>query len=334
MAGIRYRNQRHAASPAEWKGRCSEPSGAECMSSDISVWIDIWLIHLRTKETWPSTVEREEECYLGIFGYVGYGNCFTFNVKCPNNNEGYDYSMAFVWMLLHVNISQSGLRILTDFAYSAGAICVHWGHWHKKSPLVCIGHGKMLTWVLIDNCPVTLRLVFQITACNLGYGLSYSDVDLSYPRVYSHSFCMLECVTVLVRLVPEVALTIWHPQTRIKLENISFISYLVFHHSLRIRLKDDILDEKKQDKKEICAEASAEASSPSSTSAHTEGAGSVSDETLVAAEPVSNGGHVKEKTAAIVGRINNLVTSDLSSIEDSFRVVEIREYLIRRCFSI
>lgn len=94
------------------------------------------------------------------------------------------------------------------------------------------------------------------------------------------------------------------------------------------------MDEKKQDKKEFCAEASAEASSASSTSAHTEGAESVSDETLVETEPVSNGGHAKEKTGAIAGRINNLVTSDLSSIEDSFRVVEIREHLIRRCFSI
>lgn len=141
---------------------------------------------------------------------------------------------------------------------------------------------------------------------------------------------MLEWVLFVVKHVTEVVLIFWHPQTRIKLENISFISYLVFHHSLRIRLKDDILDEKKKDEKEISAEASAEASSPSSSatgiSAHADETESVSDETLVVAEPESEGGHVKERTGAIVGRINNLVTSDLSSVEDSFRAVEIREH--------
>lgn len=92
------------------------------------------------------------------------------------------------------------------------------------------------------------------------------------------------------------------------------------------------MDEKdeKKDKKISSSETSTHASStPAATdvdSVHGDGAESVSGESTATSEPVPEGGHVKEKTGALVGKINNLVTTDLSIIEDSYRVVEIRSY--------
>lgn len=92
------------------------------------------------------------------------------------------------------------------------------------------------------------------------------------------------------------------------------------------------MDEKdeKKDKNISSSETSTHASStPVATdveSVHRDGAESVSGESIATSEPVPEGGHVKEKTGALVGKINNLVTTDLSIIEDSYRVVEIRSY--------
>ena len=112
----------------------------------------------------------------------------------------------------------------------------------------------------------------------------------------------------------------------------SFVSYLVFHHSVRIRLKSDALDEKKDDKKtgkDRSGGTSTQASTtPAATDAESiqgEGSESVSSGPTISTEPAPEGGHVKEKTGALVGKINNLVTSDLATIEDSYRVVDVCE---------
>lgn len=131
-------------------------------------------------------------------------------------------------------------------------------------------------------------------------------------------------------------LTIWNPQTRIQVENASFISYLIFHHSVRIRIKSNVFDEKaeEKDKEDSSGEISTHASSiPDATeveSIHEDVSELISDESGASpSEPVPEGGHVKEKTGAMVGKINNLVTTDLSIVGLAYRAVDLRGLCVR-----
>lgn len=131
-------------------------------------------------------------------------------------------------------------------------------------------------------------------------------------------------------------LTIWSLQTRIQVENASFISYLIFHHSLRIRIKSNVFDEKaeEKDKKDSSGSTSTHASStPDATdveSVHEDVSELISDESGASpSEPVPEGGHVNEKTGAMVGKINNLVTTDLSIVGLAYRAVDLRGLCVR-----
>ncbi|KAH8108771.1 hypothetical protein DFH11DRAFT_1057276 [Phellopilus nigrolimitatus] len=108
----------------------------------------------------------------------------------------------------------------------------------------------------------------------------------------------------------------------------SVFTYLIFHHSLRIRLKNDALDEKSKGKEKDAkknADISTQASATPATT-YTETTAGEEDAvptTAVAsdAEPVPDGGHSKEKTSHLLGKINNLITTDLAAVSDSYLIV-------------
>lgn len=112
------------------------------------------------------------------------------------------------------------------------------------------------------------------------------------------------------------------------------ITQLVYHHSVRIRLKDDILEEKKgkEDKKKTDDKLSGTGTpgsvTPSTTdveSAHDDEAESATSESTITPEPTPQHEDARERTGAIVGKINNLVTMDLTNINSSYQILEIRE---------
>ena len=100
------------------------------------------------------------------------------------------------------------------------------------------------------------------------------------------------------------------------------MSYLVFHHSIRIRLKSDSLDEKKDEKAPV---ADTSTSTPSIPSAESGGEDESEDELT------SKGSRLKEKTGALMGKINNLVTTDATTLQSSWQLVETRESPIVSC---
>ena len=96
----------------------------------------------------------------------------------------------------------------------------------------------------------------------------------------------------------------------------------MFYHSIRIRLRSD----EKEDKKAV--EAATGASTPSATDAESAGASeseSVAGGAAGRDETTPEGGHLKEKTGALVGKINNLVTTDATTLQDSWLLIETRE---------
>lgn len=110
----------------------------------------------------------------------------------------------------------------------------------------------------------------------------------------------------------------------------SLISYLVFHHSLRIRLKGDVSSdtEKKSGSDEMSREVSVVSAITDEESEHGDDAEPESvandEEPSDTSDPTPEYGHAKEKTSALVGKINNLLTTDLLTIEHSYRILEIR----------
>lgn len=89
------------------------------------------------------------------------------------------------------------------------------------------------------------------------------------------------------------------------------------------------MDEKEEEmdkSDESCEPSTAVSTDPGATNAesvHNDNADSV------ATSAVPEGGHAREKTGALVGKINNLVTTDLLTIEHSYRIVEIRSFTTR-----
>lgn len=89
------------------------------------------------------------------------------------------------------------------------------------------------------------------------------------------------------------------------------------------------MDEKEEEMNksdESCEPSTAVSTDPDATNA--ESVHNDSDDS-VATSAVPEGGHAREKTGALVGKINNLVTTDLLTIEHSYRIVEIRSFTTR-----
>lgn len=126
-------------------------------------------------------------------------------------------------------------------------------------------------------------------------------------------------------------------QSRVIVENQSVLTYLVFHHSLRIRLKSDALDPDAKNDKTKDKLKSTDESTTSSTPATADVDSAVSGETTEAdsdtsasaadATPAPKGGHSQEKTGHIVGKINNLITSDLTAVGNLYLITTVREFL-------
>ena len=116
----------------------------------------------------------------------------------------------------------------------------------------------------------------------------------------------------------------------------SILTQLVFEHSLRIRLRSNALDDK--DDSENKGKKNFNVGESGQVSTHGTGTPSASrgdgeQETEDAgglAESGPDGGHSKEKTGHLVGKINNLITSDISGLSSSFDVVDVRECNYRR----
>lgn len=77
-------------------------------------------------------------------------------------------------------------------------------------------------------------------------------------------------------------------------------------------------NEEEMDKSEPSTAVSTDPGATNAESVHNDNADSD------ATSAVPEGGHAREKTGALVGKINNLVTTDLLTIEHSYRIVEIR----------
>ena len=93
------------------------------------------------------------------------------------------------------------------------------------------------------------------------------------------------------------------------LQSESIFTQLIFERAMRIRLKSESKNE------------SAGSTANEDTSESVDETFEVDDRT----EPIPEGGHVKAKTANLIGKINNLVTTDISTIQSSSQVVTLRE---------
>ena len=116
----------------------------------------------------------------------------------------------------------------------------------------------------------------------------------------------------------------------------SALTQLVMEHALRMRLKGDALDEKKDKDESKSGKASTAASSGTSTprvpdseseigDAQTDVATVTETSTLVE-EPTVEGGHMKKQSANLVGKINNLITSDVGKMNQAHDVLSVREW--------
>ncbi len=101
---------------------------------------------------------------------------------------------------------------------------------------------------------------------------------------------------------------------------------------MRIRLKSDALDKKddkkdgkkKRDKKggKDTKGKSPSTATPASGDAQTQSSAETETDTLVDSEEATpEGGHAKAKTGHLVGKINNLVTTDAQTIQFSYQVI-------------
>ncbi|KAI5122640.1 hypothetical protein M0805_008724 [Coniferiporia weirii] len=198
--------------------------------------------------------------------------------------------------------------------------------------------GMMRVWKK-EYALLTLWLTMQVMAEFAGpYGLKNL---LEYLETGVSSHDVQAWVWIVVLTVGPLAAAFLDTQflyvsTRMILEGTSVFTHLVFHHALRIRLKSDVLDEKQEGKEDPkSADTSTQASTtPAATDGETDAAcgddlapsSTDADATTTStavddAEPVAEGGHASEKTGHLVGKINNLVTSDLDAIVSSYHVV-------------
>ena len=83
-------------------------------------------------------------------------------------------------------------------------------------------------------------------------------------------------------------------------------------HALRIRLKSDSMKPKKQ-------------TSQANPGVSTSTTASSNPQDAEAEESAPEGGHVKQESANLIGKINNLITTDLSKIGQAHEVLSIRK---------
>lgn len=148
--------------------------------------------------------------------------------------------------------------------------------------------------------------------------------------VCGHNIFSSVCVS-LSRELCEVDNVLYFYQTRIDLEAESAVTQLVFEHAIRIRLKSDSLQSKTNDESaemETTRNSKGKGVEPTTPSAEgTQTPGNASDDSVgEAMVPSIEGGHAKSKTASLIGKINDLITTDLEEIEYSYNFVTIREF--------
>ncbi|EJC98299.1 P-loop containing nucleoside triphosphate hydrolase protein [Fomitiporia mediterranea MF3/22] len=124
---------------------------------------------------------------------------------------------------------------------------------------------------------------------------------------------------------------------RVIVENSSAFTYIVFHHALRIRLRSNALDSDEKGEKGNTATPSVTNAEEASAENSDEVNGSdpvgapVSD---AEAKPVPEGGHAKEKTGHLLGKINNLITTDIEATSRSPFFVSLPGTVIQLVISI
>lgn len=118
----------------------------------------------------------------------------------------------------------------------------------------------------------------------------------------------------------------------------SALTQLVMEHALRMRLKGDALDEKADKTSQDESKSGKSSPAPKSGTstlrvpeteselgdAETDVATVTETSTLVE-EPTVEGGHVKKQSANLIGRINNLITSDLNLMNQAHDALAVRE---------
>lgn len=126
--------------------------------------------------------------------------------------------------------------------------------------------------------------------------------------------------------------------TRIFVEQQSVLSYVIFHHALRIRMKSTIEAEEDKTKK---AEPSREPSTTTQSSASTTDVSEseVSDTESTAVDDSSEETIVAEKSNKpkadhLLGKINNLLTTDLNAISNSYNNLTLSATVIQFILSI
>ncbi|OCB86631.1 P-loop containing nucleoside triphosphate hydrolase protein [Sanghuangporus baumii] len=125
--------------------------------------------------------------------------------------------------------------------------------------------------------------------------------------------------------------------TRMIVENGSVLTYLVFHHALRIRLKGESFDSDDEkaggkDGTPTTNEDTQSTATPATTdtdqvdSEDTTEADAATSTTAVSdtdARPAVKEGQAQEKTGHLIGKINNLITSDLTSVSNLHEVAQL-----------
>ena len=130
------------------------------------------------------------------------------------------------------------------------------------------------------------------------------------------------------------------------METNAVFTYLVFHHALRIRFKSDLLSDKDKDKDSadasnahVSAATSGDAT-PASTDADSETAVDASESDIDSPADVEAGPDVsaakeakaEERSANLAGKINNLLTADISTISGCSYLVILRTFIRVSCF--
>lgn len=124
-------------------------------------------------------------------------------------------------------------------------------------------------------------------------------------------------------------------------ESGSALTYLVFHHALRIRLKGESLDlrEEKKGGKDVTPSTNGNTQStttPATTDTNVASSEEASDADTAtpttavdddSTNPMVKNGQQK-KTGHLIGKINNLITSDLTSVAELYEICQIREFRV------
>ncbi|KAI5122641.1 hypothetical protein M0805_008725 [Coniferiporia weirii] len=139
--------------------------------------------------------------------------------------------------------------------------------------------------------------------------------------------------------------------THIVVENSSVFTYLVFHHALRIRLKSNLLlneNDKAKEENGRSTNGSTPASTTPTAADEEPVPGSGGDQTpciadadavtastsVGGAEQTAKSGHASEKTEQLIGKINNLITTDLAAAANFLYVVTMPTAILQVVISI